>query len=148
MTSLINPMTFDGLPHPQDPTKKVTDMVNMIAPQFQSAAQQARENAGGAGAASARRAAAGPAATADQSPSTAPRQYELDELRKLPVRELKVLLRARHASAHHGALFSPQVRELKVLLRAHGVSEVEVVEKEELVQVIYALQQSAIKPEG
>ena len=124
MTSLINPMTFDGLPHPQDPTKKVTDMVNMIAPQFQSAAQQARENAGGAGAASARRAAAGPAATADQSPSTAPRQYELDELRKLPVRELKVLLRAR------------------------GVSEVEVVEKEELVQVIYALQQSAIKPEG
>ena len=124
MTSLINPMTFDGLPHPQDPTKKVTDMVNMIAPQFQSAAQQARENAGGAGAASARRAAAGPAATADQSPSTAPRQYELDELRKLPV------------------------RELKVLLRAHGVSEVEVVEKEELVQVIYALQQSAIKPEG
>jgi hypothetical protein len=43
---------------------------------------------------------------------------------------------------------SPQVRELKVLLRAHGVSEVEVVEKEELVQVIYALQQSAIKPEG
>ena len=30
MTSLINPMTFDGLPHPQDPTKKVTDMVNMI----------------------------------------------------------------------------------------------------------------------
>ena len=94
-------------------------MVNMIAPQVQSAAQQARENAGGAGAASARRAAAGPAAPADP-----PRQYELDELRKLPV------------------------RELKVLLRAHGVSEVEVVEKEELVQVIYALQQSAIKPEG
>ena len=136
MASLIRPP-------PQDPTKKVTDMVNMIAPQFQSAAQQARENAGGAGAASARRAAAGPAAPADP-----PRQYELDELRKLPVRELKVVLRARHASAHYGALLSPQVRELKVLLRAHGVSEVEVVEKEELVQVIYALQQSAIKPEG
>ena len=39
------------------------------------------------------------------------REYSLDELRRMPV------------------------RELKKLLHAHGVSEVEVVEKEELVQV-------------
>ena len=36
-----------------------------------------------------------------------------------------------------------KVRELKNLLHAYGVSEVEAVEKEELVEVIFALQQSA-----
>ena len=38
-----------------------------------------------------------------------------------------------------------KVRELKNLLHAYGVSEVEAVEKEELVEVIFALQQSAVR---
>ena len=50
---------------------------------------------------------------------SATREYSLDELRSM------------------------KVRELKALLRAYGVSEVEAVEKEELVEVIFSLQQSA-----
>ena len=36
-----------------------------------------------------------------------------------------------------------KVRELKNILNTYGVSEVEAVEKEELVEVIFSLQQSA-----
>jgi len=103
----------------KDPTKKVTDMVQMIAPQFAGATEAASGSTSGGG-------GSGAAANGTPSPSgppEPPKVYSIDELRTLPV------------------------RELKALLRSHGVSEVEVVEKEELVQVIYALQQSAIKPE-
>ena len=37
-----------------------------------------------------------------------------------------------------------KVKELKKLLHQYGVSEVEAVEKEELIEVIYALQRSAV----
>ena len=40
------------------------------------------------------------------------------------------------------------VRELKALLHGYGVSEVEAVEKEDLVEVIYALQQARSSSEG
>ena len=38
-----------------------------------------------------------------------------------------------------------KVRELKALLHAYGVAEVEAVEKEELIEVIFALQQSSVR---
>ena len=47
---------------------------------------------------------------------SAVREYSLEELREM------------------------RVRDLKSLLHAYGVSEVEAVEKEELVEVVYALQ--------
>ena len=75
-------------------------MVQMIAPQM----------GGGAGGAEAGAAGSDAAAGGGESSPRA-REYSLDELRRMPV------------------------RELKKLLHAHGVSEVEVVEKEELVQV-------------
>ncbi len=89
----------------KDPRAKVADMVRMLAP---SAAPSASPDS----AAGAEPPAAPPA------PAASPRKYALDELRALPV------------------------RELKALLRAHGVSEVDAVEKEDLVQVIWGLQKT------
>ena len=57
-------------------------------------------------------------------PPPPPKEYTLEELHKL------------------------KVRELKTLLHAYGVLECEAVEKEELVEVIYALQQAAVTGRG
>eukprot|EP00325_Prymnesiales_sp_UTEX-LB-985_P001592 CAMPEP_0174706292 /NCGR_PEP_ID=MMETSP1094-20130205/9199_1 /TAXON_ID=156173 /ORGANISM="Chrysochromulina brevifilum, Strain UTEX LB 985" /LENGTH=600 /DNA_ID=CAMNT_0015904545 /DNA_START=41 /DNA_END=1843 /DNA_ORIENTATION=+ len=91
----------------KDPSKKVSEMVQLISPHFTGRGEAAAAANGAPGDSS--------SSTAPSAPDP-PREYTLEELRKMPV------------------------RELKQLLHALGVSEVDVVEKEELVQVIYALQ--------
>ena len=136
----------------KDPKEKVGEMVQMIAPHMSgkpagpatpgappaggngsaggdagsgggASARGGGGGSGGSGGAATGGAATGGAATGGAAtggvPSGEPsavREYSLEELREM------------------------RVRDLKSLLHAYGVSEVEAVEKEELVEVVYALQ--------
>ena len=97
----------------KDPRAKVTEMVQMIAPQMSPRAEDGK--AAGGGAEDAKAASGGSSKPEDARA----REYTLDELRAM------------------------KIRDLKALLHSYGVSQLEAVEKEELVEVIFALQQSA-----
>lgn len=112
-------MGFLAAPDPGFPmrTAQVTEMVQMIAPHMAPAPNggAAASGADGGASNSGGDSSRGGADAADPRV----REYTIDELRAM------------------------KVRELKSLLHAYGVSEVEAVEKEELVEVIFALQSSA-----
>jgi len=106
----------------KDASKKVTEMVQLIAPLFNT------KGAGGEAAAHGSTAGSGAGATTGGAGGSSSMDAQSEAIKQYSIEELRVL----------------PVRELKRLLHAYGVSEVEVVEKEELVQVIYALQQSRV----
>lgn len=98
----------------KDPTKKVTEMMELMVPHMRGAGGRP----GPAGEAPPEGAASGESGGGPEGgePRAPRKEHSLEELRTMPV------------------------RELKALLRDLGVSEIEAVEKEELVQVIFALQ--------
>jgi len=100
----------------KDPKTKVNEMVQMIAPQMAKAPTPATPGAPGDGGSG----SGGSSSSRDEAAQPIRREYTLDELRGM------------------------KVRELKSLLHQYGVAEVEAVEKSELVEVIFALQQSAV----
>ena len=105
----------------KDPSTKVTEMVQMIAPSMnpkQPGTEKPSDASGAAG--SSGPASASPERSSSGGEDTRKREYTLEELRAM------------------------KVKELKTLLHSYGVSEVEAVEKEEIVEVIFALQQSAV----
>ena len=107
----------------KDPKKKVAEMVKMVMPMATGAQPGAEgaEGAEGGGEGSGEQQAGSDAAQAGGAAATeeaATKQYSVDELRAMPVRELKKLMRAR------------------------GIAETDAVEKEEFVQLVFALQQS------
>ena len=107
----------------KDPKEKVLEMVRMVMPMATGAQPGADGGDGGEGGeqeAASDGAQAGGAAAAEAET----KQYSLDELRAMPVRELKKLMRAR------------------------GIAETDAVEKEEFVQLIFALQQSKAEAEA
>jgi len=104
----------------KNPKEKVTEMVQMIAPHMAPKPNGAEPNGGAAS-------SGGGAAGGSSDSSRANGEAADAKLREHTIEELR----------------SMKVRELKTLLHQYGVSEVEAVEKEELVEVIFALQQSS-----
>jgi len=99
----------------KDPRSKVTEMVQMIAPHM---APKPNGEAGSSGSGGGGSGSGDNGRSNGEAADARVREYTIDELRAM------------------------KVRELKALLHAYGVSEVDAVEKEELVEVIFALQQS------